>query len=83
MIYLNCHTWYSLRYGTFSVEKLCELAREFKVESLALTDINNTSACLNFIKIASEYGIKPMVDGDFWSHFRTKARKVPQKAVRV
>lgn len=65
MIYLNCHTWYSLRYGTFSVEKLCELAREFKVESLALTDINNTSACLNFIKIASEYGIKPIVGIDF------------------
>ncbi|SLK04122.1 DNA polymerase III subunit alpha [Salegentibacter salarius] len=65
MIYLNCHTWYSLRYGTFSVEKLCELAREFKVEALALTDINNTSACLNFIKIASEYGIKPIVGIDF------------------
>ncbi|WP_339649176.1 DNA polymerase III subunit alpha [uncultured Salegentibacter sp.] len=65
MIYLNCHTWYSLRYGTFSVEKLCELAREFKVESLAITDINNTSACLNFIKIASEYDVKPIVGIDF------------------
>jgi DNA polymerase-3 subunit alpha len=65
MIYLNCHTWYSLRYGTFSVEKLCELAREFKVESLALTDINNTSACLNFIKIASEYGVRPIIGIDF------------------
>jgi len=65
MIYLNCHTWYSLRYGTFSVEKLCELARDFKVESLALTDINNTSGCLNFIKIASEYGINPITGIDF------------------
>ncbi|MBO2545795.1 DNA polymerase III subunit alpha [Salegentibacter sp. BDJ18] len=64
-MYLNCHTWYSLRYGTFSVEKLCELAREFKVESLAITDINNTSACLNFIKIASEYDVKPIVGIDF------------------
>ena len=65
MFYLNSHTWYSLRYGTFSVENLCELARDFKVEHLALTDINNTSACLNFIKIASEYGINPLVGIDF------------------
>ncbi|TDN79646.1 DNA polymerase-3 subunit alpha [Salegentibacter sp. 24] len=65
MIYLNCHTFYSLRYGTFSVEELCELAKKFKAESLALTDINNTSACLNFIKIASHYGIKPIVGIDF------------------
>lgn len=65
MFYLNSHTWYSLRYGTFSVEKLCELARDFKVKHLALTDINNTSACLSFIKIASGFGINPMVGIDF------------------
>lgn len=64
-MFLNCHTYYSLRYGTFSVEDLCGLAREQGVKSLALTDINNTSGCLSFIKIASGYHIKPLVGIDF------------------
>ncbi|MGM0390970.1 MAG: PHP domain-containing protein, partial [Bacteroidota bacterium] len=65
MYYLNTHTWYSLRYGTFSVEKLCALAQSRKVKHLAVTDINNTSACLNFLKIASQYDIKPLTGIDF------------------
>ncbi|MDT0686238.1 DNA polymerase III subunit alpha [Autumnicola psychrophila] len=64
-MFLNCHTYYSLRYGTFPVEELCELAKSQHVQSLAVTDINNTSACLKFIKIASEYGIKPLIGIDF------------------
>ncbi len=64
-MYLNAHTWFSLRYGTFSVEALCELAQKYKVKHLALTDINNTSGCLSFLKIAKVYGIKPLVGIDF------------------
>nr|WP_311195771.1 PHP domain-containing protein [Antarcticibacterium sp. 1MA-6-2] len=64
-MFLNCHTYYSLRYGTFPVEDLCELARAQNVQSLAVTDINNTSACLKFIKIASEYNITPLIGIDF------------------
>ena len=45
MYYLNAHTWYSLRYGTFSVETLCAFAQANQVQHLAVTDINNTSAC--------------------------------------
>ena len=58
-MYLNCHSYYSLRYGTFSEIELLELAKKNHVESLALTDINNTSACLNFVRKAREYAIKP------------------------
>ena len=64
-MYLNCHSYYSLRYGTFSVEALCELAREHGVKTLALTDINNTAACLNFLKLAPQYGLTPLVGVDF------------------
>ncbi|MCG9971832.1 DNA polymerase III subunit alpha [Christiangramia crocea] len=65
MIYLNCHTWYSLRYGTFSVERLCDLAEKNKVEYLVLTDINNTSACLSFLKMANERDFQALVGVDF------------------
>ena len=64
-MYLNCHTYYSFRYGTFSEEELLQLAQQNNVRTLALTDVNNTSACLNFIRLSSSYGIKPIVGIDF------------------
>ncbi|MHA7941535.1 DNA polymerase III subunit alpha [Formosa sp. 3Alg 14/1] len=64
-MYLNCHTYYSLRFGTFSEVELLALAKEHGVECLVLTDINNTSACLNFIRKASAFNIKPIVGIDF------------------
>ena len=64
-MYLNCHTYYSLRFGAFSETDLLKLARMNQVHSLALTDINNTSACLNFIRKSKEYDIRPIVGIDF------------------
>ncbi len=64
-MYLNCHSHFSLRYGTLSEEALLEMANEHGIESIALTDINNTSACLNFIRLAPKYNIRPVVGVDF------------------
>ncbi len=61
----NCHTYYSFRYGTFSEEELLQQAQNFDYKSIALTDINNTSACLNFIRLAEKYHTKPIVGIDF------------------
>ncbi|WP_047416075.1 DNA polymerase III subunit alpha [Cellulophaga sp. Hel_I_12] len=64
-MYLNCHSYYSLRFGTFSEVTLLKMAQAYGVTSLALTDINNTSACLNYIRKAPEFGIRPIVGIDF------------------
>jgi DNA polymerase-3 subunit alpha len=64
-MYLNCHSYYSLRYGTFSEVALLELAVANNIDTLALTDINNTSACMNFIQQAKKHGIHPVVGVDF------------------
>lgn len=64
-MYLNCHSYYSMRFGTFSEIELLELAQKNNVDTVALTDINNTSACLNFIRKAPDYNIKPIVGIDF------------------
>lgn len=64
-MYLNCHTYYSFRYGTFSEEELLNLANWHGIKKIALTDINNTSACLNFIRLAPKYDIDPVVGIDF------------------
>lgn len=64
-MYLNCHTYYSLRFGTFSEVELLELAQQNHVTQLVLTDINNTSAGLNFVRKAPEFGVKPILGIDF------------------
>ncbi|MCL6267123.1 DNA polymerase III subunit alpha [Flagellimonas sp. 2012CJ39-3] len=54
-----------MRYGTFSELELLELAQQNHVTRLVLTDINNTSAGLNFVRKAPEYGITPLLGIDF------------------
>ncbi|WP_446051366.1 DNA polymerase III subunit alpha [Zobellia laminariae] len=64
-MYLNCHTYYSLRYGTFSETELLHLAQANHVTQVVLTDINNTSAALNFVRKAPEYNVRPILGLDF------------------
>ncbi|THV60809.1 DNA polymerase III subunit alpha [Flagellimonas alvinocaridis] len=64
-MYLNCHSYYSLRFGTFSEVELLQLAQQNHVTQLVLTDINNTSACLNFVRKAPEFGVRPILGIDF------------------
>lgn len=66
-MYLNCHTYYSLKYGTLSPQRLVEAAAERGIRSLVLTDINNTSCAYGFIKACEKYGIKPILGIEFRS----------------
>ena len=62
---LNCHSYYSLRYGTFSEEALVDLAIEQGYSSVGLTDINTTSGVLSFLRYAQHKQIKGIVGIDF------------------
>ena len=64
-MYLNCHTYYSLRYGTIAPKQLLAIASANGINTLALTDINNTSACLDFVRLSDKYKIKPIIGIDF------------------
>ena len=64
-MYINCHTYFSLRYGTIKAENLLELAVEKGIQTLALTDINTTSACLDFVRLSLKHAIKPVLGVDF------------------
>lgn len=48
-----------------SVVKLLEQAKALSIARLALTDINNTSGCLELLREAPKYGISPVVGIDF------------------
>jgi DNA polymerase-3 subunit alpha len=65
VMFLNCHSYYSLRYGTLPVEKLVEKARENEVQALALTDINNSTGMMDFIGECRLNGIKPIAGMEF------------------
>ena len=68
---LNNHTFYSLRYGSLSVQELLEEASKHIYRdhtgwgTFVLTDINTTSAALDFIRLAPNYQIKPVIGIDF------------------
>lgn len=64
-MYLNTHTYYSLRYGVFDTQTLLQLTNQYGFDSVALTDVNNTSACISFIREAQKIGVRPVVGVDF------------------
>lgn len=64
-MYLNCHTYHSLRYGTFSVQNLVDAAVEAGAETLCLTDINTMTAIYEFLKTCKNARIKPIVGMEF------------------
>src|SRR5680860_486911 len=64
-MYLNTHSYYSLKYGTIALEALLQQAFEHNITAMALTDINSTSANLDFMRLALKYHIKPVLGVDF------------------
>lgn len=64
-MYLNCHSFHSLRYGTLSLDDLIEQAQSCKITSLALTDINTVTGIYDFTKACQKAGIKPIVGIEF------------------
>ncbi len=64
-MFLNCHSYYSLRYGTIPVEQLVEKAVEYNAEAVALTDINNTTGIFEFVKLCRKSNIKPLAGIEF------------------
>lgn len=63
-MFLNCHTYHSLRYGTISVEDLVQQAVDYKLKVLALTDINTITGIYQFYKLCQDNGIKPITGVD-------------------
>ena len=56
-MYLNCHTYFSLRYGTLSPDKLLQEAVAHEVSRFVLADINNTSGIFETVRKARQLGI--------------------------
>jgi error-prone DNA polymerase len=65
LMYLNCHSHFSFKYGSLSVGDLIAEAKKHKLDALALTDINSTAGVFPFIREAQKKGIHPVIGIDF------------------
>ncbi|HQK68339.1 MAG TPA: DNA polymerase III subunit alpha [Bacteroidales bacterium] len=64
-MYLNCHSYYSLRYGTMSVEQLVQKAKVAGAQTITLTDINNSTAIPEFVKECGKNNVRPVAGIEF------------------
>ena len=77
-MYLNCHSYHSLRYGTIPLNELVEQAIGYGLKAMALTDVNTVTGIYDFVKACKAANIKPLVGIEFRSvnklHFITLAK---------
>ncbi|WP_343697160.1 DNA polymerase III subunit alpha [Flavobacterium sp.] len=79
-MYLNCHSFHSLRYGTIPLDELVPQAAACGVTAMALTDINTVTGIYDFIKHCGQEGIKPIVGMEFRSEFQFRYIGLAQNA---
>ena len=64
-MYINCHSYYSLHYGTLSLKELVERAVTWGIRVLALTDINAMTGVFEFVQLCQKHDIVPIVGIEF------------------
>ena len=64
-MFVNNHTYYSLRYGTMSPDRLATLLVAMGASTLVHTDINSSSASLDMVRLAKQHQLKPVLGVDF------------------
>lgn len=62
---LNCHTYYSLRYGTLSIDELINEVKTKGYNTCVLSDINNTSATLETLRLTQNQNLQVVPGIDF------------------
>jgi error-prone DNA polymerase len=64
-MFLNNHSYYSLRYGTMPVGKLVSEAVKYHVPAMALTDINTSMGIPDFVMACTKASVKPIAGIEF------------------
>jgi DNA polymerase III alpha subunit len=59
-MYLNVHSQYSLRYGTMSIRTLVDEALARGITQMVITDINNSTGVMEFMRECRKKKIKPI-----------------------
>lgn len=71
-MYLNCHTFFSFKYGTLSIDELLDEAERCGVHKLVLTDINCTAAHIEVLRKIKEREATYKIDVALGIEFRNE-----------
>ncbi|UVD78968.1 DNA polymerase III subunit alpha [Myroides albus] len=64
-MFLNCHSYYSLRYGMLPLDQLVKQAQIHQASAIALTDIDTFNGIYDFVTLCEQAKIKPLVGMEF------------------
>ncbi|MDX9750904.1 MAG: PHP domain-containing protein [Flavobacteriales bacterium] len=70
-MFLNCHSWASLKYGVMPPQALLEEAARAGVRTLALTDIHSSAGVPDLVRDAPQHGVRPVAGITFRQGART------------
>jgi DNA-directed DNA polymerase III PolC len=60
-LFLNCKSYFSFRYGTFSTEDLAKTGASVGATAMAITNINSTCDAWDFVYFCNQNNIKPII----------------------
>ena len=74
-VHLHVHSHYSLLQGLPKVPALVKRAKEYEMDTLAITDYGSMYGCIEFYKTCKKEGIKPIIGVDAYMAFRGMEQK--------
>lgn len=78
-VHLHTHSQYSLLDGACRLDNVIELAKEYKMPALAITDHGNMFGAIEFYKKATKAGIKPIIGCETYVAGGSRLNKKPSK----
>ena len=74
-VHLHTHSHYSLLDGLSKVDKMIDLAKEYDMPAVALTDHGAMYGAIDFYQTAMKAGVKPILGVETYVAFRTRHDK--------
>jgi len=79
-VHLHVHTQYSLLDGAIRIDDLLNRAKDFDMDSVAITDHGTMFGAVDFYEKANKAGIKPIIGCECYLAPRSLKDKTPQDA---
>ncbi len=76
-VHVHTHSQYSLLDGACRLDAVIELAREYKMPALAITDHGNMFGAVEFYRKATKAGIKPIIGSEVYIAGGSRFEKKP------
>ncbi|MCL4474862.1 MAG: DNA polymerase III subunit alpha [Nitrospirae bacterium] len=84
---LHLHTEYSLLDGSIKIDELVELASQYRMPAVAMTDHGNLFGAIEFYKKVTKAGIKPIIGCEVYvapgSRFEKKGEGAPETSFHL